>query len=74
MSDETITVCPECDDAQITRATPSKPGGTADGTWFCSACRTHFDDPHERERKSNGAGHGTVYDALVRADPEDLPL
>jgi hypothetical protein len=76
MTDETITVCPECDSAQIKTKT-NDPYGAHDpdgGAYYCLDCHTEFDTPAERERRSNGNGgdFSDAYKALAAADPDEV--
>lgn len=45
-----MTVCPECDSAQIDRRTPGKPSETrGDKRWYCTNCQHRFDDAGTRD-------------------------
>jgi len=69
----TITVCPECDEAAISRRVPDHPMSPDSSTteWYCLNCQASFDDPIEREPRGPGSRSGLAGE-LARADPDDL--
>jgi hypothetical protein len=70
----TLTACPACDSTAIKRRTPQKLDSPAHQThdWVCLDCDARFDEPVEREPKSQAGLSGTVA-ALDAADPDAIP-
>lgn len=57
--DQQITVCPECDRADIRRRHPDKPvGPDVEARWHCKVCDARFDEPAERERHVDSTPRG----------------
>lgn len=72
-----ITVCPQCDsaDVSIVSARSAGDGGPATGRYHCAACEGHFDEPAERPPESapGRAGlAGFLANAPPNADWDDL--
>ena len=75
MSNNTVTVCPDCGDSSIVHTAQSNNGGThAHQLYRCTACNHAFEDPDERERKNTiEAGNKGMAKTLADADPDEWP-
>jgi len=70
---ETVTACPECDNARIRRRNPSHASSRPSQThkWACMECGAHFDEPVERPMQTPGGRRGLAK-RLLEADPDDV--